>query len=83
MAPLDDVKPPCQIPFFRPSLTEAEIAEVVACLRSGWLTTGPRTRQFEAAFAELAAVFYSQRKIFTESAVNKKKNAISAATSPR
>jgi perosamine synthetase len=40
-----------QVPFFRPSLTEAEIEEVVACLRSGWLTTGPRTKRFEDAFA--------------------------------
>jgi len=39
------------VPFFRPSLTEDEITEVVACLRSGWLTTGPRTRQFESDFA--------------------------------
>jgi dTDP-4-amino-4,6-dideoxygalactose transaminase len=42
-----------QVPYFRPSITEAEIVEVVACLRSGWLTTGPRTKQFESAFAEL------------------------------
>jgi dTDP-4-amino-4,6-dideoxygalactose transaminase len=41
---------PTSVPFFRPSLTEDEIAEVVACLRSGWLTTGPRTRQFESDF---------------------------------
>src|SRR6516165_4762014 len=40
-----------QVPFFRPSISEAEVAEVAACLRSGWLTTGPRTKQFEAAFA--------------------------------
>jgi perosamine synthetase len=40
------------VPFFRPSITEAEISEVVATLRSGWLTTGPRTREFEAAFAK-------------------------------
>ncbi|HEV2968847.1 MAG TPA: DegT/DnrJ/EryC1/StrS family aminotransferase [Pirellulales bacterium] len=40
------------VPFFRPSITEAEIAEVVGCLRSGWLTTGPTTKRFEAAFAE-------------------------------
>jgi perosamine synthetase len=39
------------VPFFRPSITEAEIAEVVNCLRSGWLTTGPLTRRFEAEFA--------------------------------
>ena len=41
-----------QVPYFRPSIAEAEIAEVVACLRSGWLTTGPRTKQFETVFAE-------------------------------
>ena len=41
-----------QVPFFRPQLGEAEIAEVVDTLRSGWLTTGPRVARFEAAFAE-------------------------------
>jgi dTDP-4-amino-4,6-dideoxygalactose transaminase len=41
-----------KVPFFRPALTEAEIQEVVECLRSGWLTTGPRTREFETRFAE-------------------------------
>ena len=40
-----------QVPFFRPSISEAEIDEVVACLRSGWLPTGPRARQFETALA--------------------------------
>ena len=37
-----------QVPFFRPSISEAEIEEVAQCLRSGWLTTGPRTKQFES-----------------------------------
>jgi dTDP-4-amino-4,6-dideoxygalactose transaminase len=40
-----------RVPFFRPSITEAEIDEVVACMRSGWLTTGPRCKQFEEGFA--------------------------------
>jgi perosamine synthetase len=40
------------VPFFRPAIGEEEIAELVACARSGWLTTGPRTKQFEAEFAE-------------------------------
>lgn len=40
------------VPFFRPSISEAEIAEVVACLRSGWLTTGPRAKEFETRFSE-------------------------------
>jgi dTDP-4-amino-4,6-dideoxygalactose transaminase len=41
-----------QVPYFRPSIGDAEIAEVVACLRTGWLTTGPRVKQFETIFAE-------------------------------
>ena len=45
-------KPALEVPFFRPSITAAEIEEVVACLRSGWLTTGPRTKQFESDFAQ-------------------------------
>ncbi|MEM8997041.1 MAG: DegT/DnrJ/EryC1/StrS aminotransferase family protein [Acidobacteriota bacterium] len=40
------------VPFFRPELNDAEIGEVVETLRSGWLTTGPRTRRFEEAFAD-------------------------------
>src|SRR3990172_8991105 len=40
------------VPFFRPSITEAEIAEVVRCLQSGWLTTGPYVKRFEAEFAD-------------------------------
>jgi perosamine synthetase len=40
------------VPYFRPQITDAEVAEVVDTLRSGWLTTGPKTRRFEASFAE-------------------------------
>lgn len=39
------------IPFFRPSIESAEMAEVAEVLKSGWLTTGPRTKQFEMEFA--------------------------------
>lgn len=39
------------VPFFRPSIGEAEIAEVVNCLRSGWLTSGPVARRFETEMA--------------------------------
>src|SRR5574340_15669 len=35
------------LPFSRPTISEAAIEEVVACLRSGWITTGPRVKQFE------------------------------------
>jgi len=40
------------LPFAVPDIGEEEIAAVVECLRSGWVTTGPATRRFEAAFAE-------------------------------
>jgi len=40
-----------EIPFYRPSITQCEIDEVVDCLKSGWLTTGPRAKQFEQEFA--------------------------------
>ncbi|MFS2204966.1 DegT/DnrJ/EryC1/StrS family aminotransferase [Variovorax sp. Varisp36] len=38
--------------FALPEIGEEEIAEVVSALRSGWVTTGPKTKQFEADFAE-------------------------------
>lgn len=40
------------IPFFRPSIEQGEIDEVVDTLKNGWLTTGPKTKQFEAEFAQ-------------------------------
>lgn len=40
------------LPFSRPDLSDAAIAEVVACLRSGWITTGPRVQRFEAALKD-------------------------------
>ena len=41
-----------KIPFFRPNIEQGEIDEVVDTLRSGWLTTGPKTKRFEAEFAD-------------------------------
>ena len=40
------------IPFALPEIGEDEIAEVVGVLRSGWVTTGAKARQFETDFAE-------------------------------
>jgi perosamine synthetase len=40
------------LPFALPHITQAEIDEVVDTLRSGWLTTGPKTRRFEREFAQ-------------------------------
>ncbi len=37
------------LPFSRPSISRAAIDEVVACLESGWITTGPRVKKFEDA----------------------------------
>ena len=40
-----------QVPFFRPALQKEEVDEVIATLRSGWLTSGPKVKRFEAEFA--------------------------------
>lgn len=40
------------IPFSPPDISDLEIEEVVAALRSGWITTGPRTKQLEKNIAE-------------------------------
>ncbi|WP_024301268.1 DegT/DnrJ/EryC1/StrS aminotransferase family protein [Pseudogulbenkiania sp. MAI-1] len=40
------------LPFALPDIGEEEINEVVDALRSGWVTTGPKTKQFEADFAQ-------------------------------
>lgn len=41
------------VPFFRPSITDDEIGEVVKCMKSGWLTTGPNAQAFEKEFEAL------------------------------
>lgn len=40
------------IPFSPPDISEAEINEVASALRSGWITTGPRTKELERLTAE-------------------------------
>ena len=44
------------LPFAMPHITQAEIDEVVDTLRSGWLTTGPKTKRFEREFAQYIGV---------------------------
>ena len=39
------------LPFARPSITDAERKAVLEVLDSGWLTTGPKAKEFETAFA--------------------------------
>jgi dTDP-4-amino-4,6-dideoxygalactose transaminase len=40
------------LPFALPEIGDEEIAEVVDTLKSGWVTTGPKTKRFEQAFTE-------------------------------
>jgi len=47
------------VPFFRPSIGEEEIARVVECLRSGWLTSGPQCQSFEREFAAFVGAEYA------------------------
>ena len=45
-----------RIPFSPPDISELEINEVVEALRSGWITTGPRTKELERRIAEYIGV---------------------------
>ena len=45
-----ETKPP-HLPFSRPTISEAAIAEVATVLRSGWITSGPKVAEFERDFA--------------------------------
>ena len=47
------------IPFHKPNIGDEEINEVVDTLRSGWLTTGPKARNFEAEFSKYIGQSYS------------------------
>lgn len=44
------------IPFSPPDITELEIEEVISALRSGWITTGPKTKEFERKIANYVGV---------------------------
>ena len=44
------------ISFSPPDITDVEIAEVVQAMKSGWITTGPRTKLFEQKIAEYVGV---------------------------
>ena len=41
-----------KITFSPPDITDREIAEVVDTLKSGWITTGPKTKKFEDEIAK-------------------------------
>jgi len=45
-----------KVPFCLPDVTEEAIEEVVSVLRSGWMTTGPKVKEFEAALGRYVGV---------------------------
>ncbi|HUL22619.1 MAG TPA: DegT/DnrJ/EryC1/StrS aminotransferase family protein [Thermodesulfobacteriota bacterium] len=47
------------LPFAMPSITEEEIQAVVETLRTGWITTGPKAKQFEEDFAKFIGCKYA------------------------
>ena len=48
------------IPFSPPDITELVIQEVCEALRSGWITTGPRTKQLEKELASARELLRNQ-----------------------
>lgn len=54
-----------KVPFSPPDITEEEIAEVADTLRSGWITTGPKTKKFEQ---EIAAYCHTEKAACLNSA---------------
>jgi dTDP-4-amino-4,6-dideoxygalactose transaminase len=52
MAPRNSTGLSSGAPIYKPSIGAEEINEVIAILKGGWLTTGPKTEQFEREFAE-------------------------------
>lgn len=54
-----------KVPFSPPDITEEEINEVVEALKSGWITTGPKTKEFEK---QIAAFVHAPRAVCLNSA---------------
>ncbi len=47
------------LPLSRPSICDQDIASVVECLKSGWITTGPLCKAFEERFCELTGATHA------------------------
>jgi len=47
------------LPFHKPSIEDEEISEVIDTLKSGWITTGPKTKLFEEKFREYVGSRYA------------------------
>ena len=59
------------IPFSPPDITELEIAEVAEALRSGWITTGPRTKLLERRLAAYIETGKTDIDCTTDEAIKK------------
>jgi dTDP-4-amino-4,6-dideoxygalactose transaminase len=67
---MSDAPPLPFLPFALPEIGEEEIAEVVDALRSGWVTTGPKTKRFEADFSAFLAGESGHAQEFHSIAIN-------------
>lgn len=56
---MNELKKDIFIPFALPDIGDAEKAEVITTLESGWITTGPRTKLFESRFADAVGVSHA------------------------
>jgi dTDP-4-amino-4,6-dideoxygalactose transaminase len=56
MLSLPELKKAKEVSFSPPDISDAEIEEVISAMKSGWITTGPRTKQFERKIAEYVGV---------------------------
>ncbi|HRD22925.1 MAG TPA: DegT/DnrJ/EryC1/StrS family aminotransferase [Candidatus Hydrothermia bacterium] len=59
MVPNSNVGKPFKIPLFETYFDDEDIESVVGVLRSGWISTGPKTEELERAFAEYYGVHYA------------------------
>lgn len=64
------------IPFSPPDISELEIAEVAEALRSGWITTGPRTKLLERRLAAYIATGKTDVDCTTNEAIAKYSNKV-------
>jgi dTDP-4-amino-4,6-dideoxygalactose transaminase len=65
-----------EIPFSPPDITELEIAEVCDALRSGWITTGPRTKLLERRLAAYIETGKTDIDCSTDDAIEKYSNRV-------
>ena len=65
-----------KISFSPPDISELEIAEVAEAMRSGWITTGPRTKLLERRIAAYIETGKTDVDCTSEEAINKYSNRV-------